>query len=214
MSSSDWLLKSSLTKINSDPSIADLGRKFNSSSQIVRVNSSIKKSTWNYGGKLYAAYLIAGQQTIVASFEINLNFQQLIQVPRYFPGAYSLFFLPPKWLVNYSIKVFEYQNMPLYLPESNGVNAAVATVTSVPIESNTTPISLLATNTARKRFSLRNKGTKSALIGFSNNFTAANAYMTLTAGAVYESDLNFTGEIFGLGTASNQKTDLAVIEFV
>jgi hypothetical protein len=216
MSSSDWLLKSSLTKIQGDPSIADLGRKFTNSSQIIRVNSSIKKSTWNYGGKLYATYLVAGQQTIVASFEINLNFQQLIQVPRYFPGAYSLFFLPPKWLVNYSIKVFEYQNMPLYLSDQSVNNAisTVANVTSVTVQNNTTPISLLATNPNRKRFSLRNKGTKSALIGFTNTFTAANAYLSLAAGAVYESDITFTGEIFGLAPAANSPTDIAVIEFV
>lgn len=97
--------------------------------------------------------------------------------------------------------------MPLYLPDASGVNASVANVTSVTVANNTTPISLLAANAARKRFSLRNKGTKSALIGFSSAFTANNAYLTLASGAVYESDFNFTGEIFALGTANNQTTE-------
>lgn len=189
-------------------------RKFISSNQIIRIDSPIKKSTWDYGGEILAVYLVAGRQTIVSSYKLNLKYQQLIKVPLYFDGAYSLYYQAPKWLTKYTIKVFEYQKMPLYLPDSSGVNASVANVTSVTVANNTTPVSLLAANTTRKRFSLRNKGTKSALIGFTNNFTANNAYLTLASGAVYESDFNFTGEIFALGTAANQTTDIAVIEFI
>jgi hypothetical protein len=211
---SDWLLKASVTKFSNNNEFVDLGRKFTSSDQIIRIDSSIKKSTWDYGGEMFAAYLVAGQQTIVGNYKLKLKYQQLIKVPLYFAGAYSLYYQAPKWLTKYTIKVFEYQKMALYLPDSAGVNASVANVTSVTVANNTTPVSLLATNTARKRFSLRNKGTKSALIGFSSTFTANNAYLTLTAGAVYESDLNFTGEIFGLGAANNQTTDIVVIEFI
>jgi hypothetical protein len=211
---SDWLLKAFITKFSNNNEFVNLGRKFTSSNQIIRIDSPIKKNTWEYGGEMFAAYLVAGQQTIVETYSLKLKYQQLIKVPLYFDGAYSLFYQAPKWLTKYTIKVFEYQKMPLYLPDSSSVSASVANVTSVTVANNTTPISLLAANTARKRFSLRNKGTKPALIGFSNNFTAANAFLTLASSAVYESDFNFTGEIFALGTAANQTTDIAVIEFI
>jgi hypothetical protein len=213
---SDWLLKASLTKFSNDNEFVDLGRKFTSSNQIIRIDSSIKKSTWDYGGEIFAAYLVAGQQTIVESYKLKLKYQQLIKVPLYFAGAYSLYYQAPKWLTKYTIKVFEYQKMALYLPDSGSaaLTASTAVVTSVTVQNNTTPTSLLAANTNRKRFSLRNKGTKDIYLGFSNNFTAANAYLTLAKGAVYESDINFTGEIFGLAVAANSPSDIAVIEFI
>jgi hypothetical protein len=106
-------------------------------------------------------------------------------------------------------------DMSLFLQDSTFNSLATSTTTaSVAVVSNTATISLLAANPNRKRFSLRNKGNKAALIGFSSTFTTANFYLSLAAGAVYESDFSFTGEIFGLAVATNSATDIQVTEFI
>lgn len=106
-------------------------------------------------------------------------------------------------------------DMSYFLQDSNNnAPATSSTTASVIVISNTATISLLPANPNRKRFSLRNKGNKAAYIGFSSTFTTANFYLSLAAGAVYESDFSFTGEIFGLAIAANSATDIQVTEFV
>jgi hypothetical protein len=106
-------------------------------------------------------------------------------------------------------------DMSYFLQDSNSNGSATSSTTaSVTVSSNTNTISLLAANPNRKRFSLRNKGNKATYIGFSSTFTTANFYLSLAAGAVYESDFSFTGEIFGLAIAANSATDIQVTEFV
>jgi hypothetical protein len=105
-------------------------------------------------------------------------------------------------------------DMSLFLQDSVNATANATTTASVTVNNNTTPISLLAANLNRKRFALRNKGNKAAYIGFSSTFTTANFYLSLAAGAIYESDFTFTGEIFGLAPANNSNTDIQVTEFV
>lgn len=105
-------------------------------------------------------------------------------------------------------------DMSLFLQDSVNSVATSTTTASVAVNSNTNTVLLLAPNLNRKRFSLRNKGNKAAYIGFSSNFTTANFYLSLAAGAVYESDFSFTGEIFALAITPNSNTDIQVTEFV
>lgn len=111
----DWKLRTSVAKFSNNNTVLDLGKKFTSSIQIIQIDSSIKRNTWEYGGELFAAYSLLGKPTLFAEYKLKLNYQQLIQVPQYFAEAYSLFYKPPKWFSTYTIKIFEYQNMPLNL---------------------------------------------------------------------------------------------------
>lgn len=105
-------------------------------------------------------------------------------------------------------------DMSLFLQESFvSIQATSTTTTSVTVSSTTNTISLLVANSNRKRFALRNKGMKPVLIGFSNTFTAADNYLSLAGGAIYESDFSFTGEIFALASSVGS-VDIQVTEFV
>lgn len=172
------------------------------------------RSTWKWAGFCYQYLDLPEIGLTRLNRKINLAIDDpVLFVPEIFKPNYALKFICANWIDALTLTIYE-DDMPLYSPDANGVSASSAIVTSVTVTSNTAPISLLAVNTTRKRFSLRNKGTKSALIGFANDFDAGNAFLTLASGAVYESDISYTGEIFALGTASNQTTDIAVTEFV
>ena len=105
-------------------------------------------------------------------------------------------------------------DMSLFFQDSANAQIATATtVTSVAVTSNTTPVLLLTQNSNRKKYSLRNKGSKACLIGFSTTFTAANNFISLAAGAVYEAEVNYTGDLYALAIATSSNTDVVVTEF-
>jgi hypothetical protein len=105
-------------------------------------------------------------------------------------------------------------DMSVFFQDNINSSSTTSTTASVAVTSNTTAVLLLAANPSAKRFALRNKGSKAALIGFSANFTGANFYMSLAPGAVYESDFAYAGEIYALATAANSNTDIQVTQFV
>lgn len=214
MELAEWLLKASLTKSKGSNTPIDLGNKFSKPSQLIKLTVPNQRSTWNYGGKLYAANKIAGKTSIFATYDLNLNYQQVIVVPLIIPSAFSLLYLPPKWFSKFTIKIYENQKMPLYSSSANNIVASSAEVKTVSVANSTAPVAVLPVNLARKRYSLRNKGNKSIAIGFTNTFTVATAFMTLTPGDVYESDIQYTGEIWALTLAANGASDLVVTEFL
>jgi hypothetical protein len=104
--------------------------------------------------------------------------------------------------------------MALYIDNSQPAGtASTATSATVAVPSNTTPNSILAANVNRKGYSIRNRGAKAAIVGFSSTFTANTAFLSLAANAVYESEKNYTGDLFAMATAANAATDLVVTEF-
>lgn len=105
-----WSLKANLTKSikGVEFPLIDLGQRFTSSYQIVRVQTKGAKATWDFGGQVWAGYLVAGKQTYVDSYKLRIDNQQLIIVPLLFAGKYSLFYKAPKWFSNFTIKVYEY----------------------------------------------------------------------------------------------------------
>lgn len=186
-------------------------------SRLVIVVSDVAgyRSTWKYAGFCYQYWDLPEIGLTRLNRKINVAIDDpVLFVPEIFTPNYALKFICADWIDALTLTLYE-DSMPYYPPDTtNGVTASSTIVTSVSVASNTVPISLLVANSARKRFSFRNKGTKPALIGFANNFTAGTAYLTLAAGGVYESDIAYTGEIFALGTAASQTTDIAVIEFI
>lgn len=187
---------------------------FKSKYLVISVICQNCRDTWHKAGYLTQIVEILPLKSVqVFDKKLILLNAPKLHIFDLFQSGYRLKFEPAKWIKEVILEIYV-PKMPFYQPDLNSTPATTANVTSVTVANNTTPISLLAANNNRKRFSLRNRGSKPALIGFANNFNAANAYTTLAAGVVYESDINFTGEIFALGTAANQTTDIAVIEFV
>lgn len=115
--------------------------------------------------------------------------------------------------INWNIEI---DVMGLYQENNSlaAVSSGIATTTTFAVNSNTQPSNILPANVNRKGYAIRNRGTKPVLIGFAANFTGSNAFLTLAAGAVYESEKNYIGDIFALMTAANANTDITVFEFV
>jgi hypothetical protein len=84
-------------------------RKFTSPYLIVRVSTKDSKDTWSYGGKLWAANLVIGQQAKFYEVDLNLFGQELLIVPVSFSGKYSLLYEAPKYFLDVTLKVWEYK---------------------------------------------------------------------------------------------------------
>jgi hypothetical protein len=173
------------------------------------------RSTWNWAGYCYQYLDISDVGLTRINRKINIAIQEpILFVPEVFKPNYALKFVCADWINALTLTIFE-DSMPLYFQDSsNSLVSAATTSVSVTVSSNTTPVLLLTANANRKKFSLRNKGTKAALIGFSATFTAANAFMSLAAGAIFEPEINYTGDVFALAINANSNTDIQVTEFI
>ncbi len=114
-----WFLVASIIKNLSSSSLVNLGRKFESEFLIVRVSTRDQKDTWSFGGKLWVTSLVLGKQSKIHQTNLELFEQELIQVPRFFEGKYSLLYQAPKWFTDVTIKVWEYRGEINYSNDSN-----------------------------------------------------------------------------------------------
>ncbi|WP_319422070.1 hypothetical protein [Pleurocapsa sp. FMAR1] len=178
------------------------------------VTSDVAGDIWNKGGVLRQgintlAGLALGEPKELLLRDLNLlTFEPLSGL------SYELFYFSLNRLEKTNIKIWEYQGMPLYTQDVSSPVATTATTTTPALTSATAATSILAANINRKSFSIKNKGNKPVYIGFSSSFTGSNAYLTLNAGAIYLSDVSYTGEIWGLLVKQNENTDLIVTDFV
>ncbi len=208
----DWILKID-TQIKFNLNGQSLG-SFTGKFVIVSVISAVAGDVWNKGGVLRQgintlAGLALGEPKELLLRDLNLlTFEPLSGL------SYELFYFSLNRLETTNIKIWEYQGMPLYTQDASTPVATTATVSTATADNASAPKSILAANTNRKSFSIRNKGTKSCYLGFANNFNAGNAYLTLAAGASYVADNSYAGEIWALAIANNNFTDLVVTEFV
>lgn len=106
--SSDWSLVATTIKDLSRGKIIDLGRRFTSPYLLVRVASREQKDTWYFGGKLWATNLVLGKQAKFYQVDLDLFEQELLIVPKYFEGKYSLLYEAPKYFPDVILKVWEY----------------------------------------------------------------------------------------------------------
>ena len=110
---SNWSLVAVVTKDLSQSLLVDLGRRFTSEYLIVRVSTSNKKDTWYYGGKLWASFLVLGQQTKFYQSDLDLLGQELLAIPSLYDGKYSLLYEAPKFLKDVTLRVWEYVGSPV-----------------------------------------------------------------------------------------------------
>jgi hypothetical protein len=211
----DWVLSLSLFQtIDNSSSLINLNEQFVASNLAVNISTNITSSRWRYGGRLWTAYYFLGEYHLTKYYDLKLDFFHLFCVEKLANNNYFLFYEPPKWFSTFDIKIWENTNMALYTDSSQPAGtASTATSATVAVASNTTPSSIMAANVNRKGYSIRNRGTKAAIIGFSSTFTANTAFLSLAANAVYESEKNYTGDLFAMTTAANAATDLVVTEF-
>lgn len=106
--SRDWSLVATTIKNLSREKIVDLGRRFTSPYLIVRVASREQKDTWYYGGKIWATNLVLGKQAKFYQVDLDLFEQELLIVPKYFDGKYSLLYEAPKYFPDVILKIWEY----------------------------------------------------------------------------------------------------------
>ena len=107
-SSQDWSLVATVIKDLSRSKIVDLGRRFESQYLLVRVSSKAQRDTWTYGGRIWATSLVLAKQAKFYQVDLDLFEQELIIVPRYFEGKYSLLYQAPNYFPDVILKVWEY----------------------------------------------------------------------------------------------------------
>lgn len=104
----DWSLVATAIRDLSRTKVIDLGRRFTSPYLIVRVSTRNQKDTWYYGGKIFATNLVIGKQAKFYQVDLDLFEQELLIVPKYFEGKYSLLYEAPKYFNDVILKVWEY----------------------------------------------------------------------------------------------------------
>jgi hypothetical protein len=191
-----------------------VGEELSSRYLLCKVSTTSPKPTWLTAGKVWASWSVLGEDHYTDCYYLRLNRPRLITVPLLSTEGYSLIYEPPKWFADINFTIHENKNMALYTDNSQpDGTASTATSATVAVASNTTPSSILAANVNRKGYSIRNRGAKAAIIGFSSTFAATTAFLSLAANAVYESEKNYTGDLLAMTTANNTTTDLVVTEF-
>ncbi|MDJ0650287.1 MAG: hypothetical protein QNJ60_16460 [Xenococcaceae cyanobacterium MO_188.B19] len=105
----DWSLVTTVIKDLSRSKIVNLGRRFESQFLLVRVSSKAQKDTWNFGGRIWATSLVLAKQAKFYQVDLDLFEQELIVVPRYFDGKYSLLYQAPNYFPDVILKVWEYR---------------------------------------------------------------------------------------------------------
>ncbi len=115
----DWSLVTTVIKDLSRSKIVNLGRRFESQFLLVRVSSKAQKDTWNFGGRIWATSLVLAKQAKFYQVDLDLFEQELIVVPRYFDGKYSLLYQAPNYFPDVILKVWEYRAEITYTDEEN-----------------------------------------------------------------------------------------------
>ena len=105
----DWSLVTTVIKDLSPSKIVNLGRRFESQFLLVRVSSKAQRDTWNFGGRIWATSLVLAKQAKFYQVDLDLFEQELIVVPRYFDGKYSLLYQAPNYFPDVILKVWEYR---------------------------------------------------------------------------------------------------------
>ncbi len=105
----DWFLVTTAIRDLSRSKIVNLGRRFESQFLLVRVSSKAQKDTWNFGGRIWATSLVLAKQAKFYQVDLDLFEQELIVVPRYFDGKYSLLYQAPNYFPDVILKVWEYR---------------------------------------------------------------------------------------------------------
>lgn len=212
-----WKLIVNLNRsLATSSSLIALNKAYSSTAVLaIKVSTSTSKPTWFSGGKFWNSYYLGQEYYLDESWDLKLDVPQLIRIPKpRIKPSYALFYEPPNWFKNFNIKIWENKNMGLYIDTTQAAGVSeIATVTSVTVNSFATPTSLLAANFNRRGYSIRNRGTKIALIGFNATFTPATAFLSLPAGATYESDKLYLGALFGSASKTGETTDLTITEF-
>ena len=120
----DWSLIATVIKDLSRSKIVDLGRRFESQYLLIRVSSKAQKETWTYGGKLWACSLVLAKQAKFYQVDLDLFEQELLLIPKYFEGKYSLLYQAPNYFPDVILKVWEYkgESFPDTVPPNNNNN--------------------------------------------------------------------------------------------
>ena len=105
----NWTLVASVSKrpVHCQPRVVDLGRRFSSQYLIVQISTTNHKNTWNFGGEIWASYLLNGRQNYAEKRQLIAESSNLLIFPL-IVTKYSLFYSFPKWFDNVNIKVYEY----------------------------------------------------------------------------------------------------------
>ena len=105
----DWKLVIDRSENNlPNTKLLNLGWQFTGEKLIVQISVTNQQDTWQVAGKLWATSLIRAYQTRFFEKNLDLFAQELITVPKIFPGKYSLYYRAPKHFTNVRLKIWEY----------------------------------------------------------------------------------------------------------
>ena len=149
----NWRLKTSVTKLIGENQkefpLINLGKQFSSQYQLVRIETPDKKDSWDFGGKIYPAFLFWGKYTYADVFDLRIDNQNLIKIPLLFQGEFSLFYKPPNWFTRFTIKIYEYaetietldysENLQQLNQEINNLSTVLASLSSPSSTGTTDP---------------------------------------------------------------------------
>ena len=107
----DWSLVTTAIRDLSRSKIVNLGRRFESQFLLVRVSSQAQRDSWTFGGRIWATSLVLSKQAKFYQVDLDLFEQELITVPRYFNGKYSLLYQAPNYFPDVTLKVWQYKGI-------------------------------------------------------------------------------------------------------
>lgn len=107
--SGDWKLIINRPEISLPSNkILNLGWQFTGEKLIVQVSATNQSETWQVAGKIWATSFIFAASTRFFEKNLDLSEQELITIPKIFPGKYSLYYRAPRHFTNVRIKIWEY----------------------------------------------------------------------------------------------------------
>jgi hypothetical protein len=112
----NWQLKIVSTKVSQriEPNshkpipIYDLGLTLTNFYLLAEVTTSKKQTTWEYGGTIYPSHPVNGFFVKQKGIGLKLD-ETLIVNTQPLGDSYRLFYLPPRWFKDSTIKIWEYQ---------------------------------------------------------------------------------------------------------
>jgi hypothetical protein len=172
------------------------------------------RSTWYKAGYLsqIVDILPLKKVQIANKILIPLNNPQL-QTFAFFTDGYKLKFEAVNWINSLTLEIY-LPNMSLFQSESGASNSQDFTGQSASLQFalSTGSVAVLPANPNRKGLVVRNKGNKTAYLGFEPGVNANNAPYSIPGGATLEETDDFPpGQLFMIAPAGN--TDVVVVEF-
>jgi hypothetical protein len=206
-----WVKKFSKSVRNSESFV--IPNTFESEYLLVLAKCLNCRATWHKAG--YLSHLIdvfpVGKTQIKDKKLILLN-KPIIQSFSLFHLGYKLEFEFAEWINELILEIYE-PNMPLFSNNPQSGYSGDMTGQSIPVSVSltATAASVMAANANRKGLVIRNKGNKTAYLGFTNTIDDDNAPYAIPGGWTLEEMNDFPpGELFMI--APNGNTDVVVME--